>query len=372
MRRQNNHAPHHCGIAEDHRTHDTHRLAHAGRTACTVIIAQNRRSSLIHCIDRCLDELTHARYNRHNRDVNITAGHREYVVAADRDKAVGQLHDKSRGTEADNIFRIACTLRNFIFPHKAHFQFRFSGQEIQNEHGGKCLGNHSCNRSPLHTKAKYKDKQRVKQQVCDRSDRDGKHANGRVALRVDERVHAGCHHRRQSSDQINHHIRIRVYHRICRCTEQRQQWTGKQKADHHQYDSTDTYHGIRRIHNTFRLFLIILSTLNRKQRSAAASKQVAECCDDNDQRKTQTDCTECRRSYLRDPRDVDAVYNIVQQTQNLSNQHRERCPEDVSGYGSMFEINSFHLFPHSLLFHLLFSIAWRILYVNYCFYIEIK
>ena len=139
MRRQNNHAPHHCGLAEDHRTHDTHRLAHTGRTACTVIIAQNRRSSLIHCIDRCLDKLTHARYNRHNRDVNITAGHREYVVAADRDKAVGQLHDKSGGTETDNIFRIACTLRNFIFPHKAHFQFRFPGQEIQNEHGGKPL-----------------------------------------------------------------------------------------------------------------------------------------------------------------------------------------------------------------------------------------
>ena len=129
-----------------------------------------------------------------------------FGASADRDKAVGQLHDKSRGTEADNIFRIACTLRNFIFPHKAHFQFRFPGQEIQNEHCGKCLGNHSCNRSPLHTKAKYKDKQRVKQQVCDRSDRDGKHTNGRVALRVDERVHAGCHHRRQSSDQINHHI----------------------------------------------------------------------------------------------------------------------------------------------------------------------
>ena len=118
--------------------------------------------------------------------------------------------------------------------------------------------------------------------------------------------------------------------------------------------------------------MIILSTLNRKQRSAAASKQVAECRDNDDQRKAQADGAECRRSYLRDPRDVDAVYNVVQQTQNLSNQHRERCPEDVSGYGSMFEINSFHLFPHSLLFHLLFSIAWRILYVNYCFYIEIK
>lgn len=134
----------------------THIALRTRRTACTVIIAQNRRSSLIHCIDRCLDELTHARYDRHNRDVNITAGHREYVVAADRDKAVGQLHDKSRGTEADNIFRIACTLRNFIFPHKAHFQFRFPGQEIQNEHCGKCLGNHSCNRSPCTPKPNTK------------------------------------------------------------------------------------------------------------------------------------------------------------------------------------------------------------------------
>ena len=64
------------------------------------------------------------------------------------------------------------------------------------------------------------------------------------------------------------------------------------------------------VHRSFR-------ALNRKQRSAAASKQVAECRDDDDQRKAQADCAECRRSHIGDPRDVDAVYDVVQKTQNL-------------------------------------------------------
>lgn len=46
--------------------------------------------------------------------------------------------------------------------------------------------------------------------------------------------------------------------------------------------------------------------------AAAASEQVAECRDDNDQRKAQADRAERRRSHIWDPRDVNAVYDVVQ------------------------------------------------------------
>ena len=64
----------------------------------------------------------------------------------------------------------------------------------------------------------------------------------------------------------------------------------------------------------FRLLRIVFSALDRKQRSAAASEQVAECRDDNDQRKAQADRAERRRSHIWDPRDVNAVYDVVQKT----------------------------------------------------------
>lgn len=40
--------------------------------------------------------------------------------------------------------------------------------------------------------------------------------------------------------------------------------------------------------------------------------------------------------------DIDTIYDVIEQVQNLGNQHGEGCSENVSGYGSVFEINSFH------------------------------
>ena len=168
-------APHDGSIAKDHECHDNTGVFDTGRTAGTVIIAQDRRKD---------------------------------VVAADRNKAVGQLHDKAGCTEADDIFCIAATLGKFCFPQKANPQLRPFRQEKQDERGRKQLGEHGCHCSALHAEAENKNKERVKEQICSCADGDGAHTNKGISLCVDKRIHADCDHGRQRADEIEHHVWI--------------------------------------------------------------------------------------------------------------------------------------------------------------------
>ena len=55
-------------------------------------------------MDRSVNDLTDAGYDRHHRDIQITTGDRKYIVAADRYQTVGKLHDKTGSSQTDNIF----------------------------------------------------------------------------------------------------------------------------------------------------------------------------------------------------------------------------------------------------------------------------
>lgn len=121
-RLQKDDAPHDGCVAENQGTHDQHGFSYPGRAAGTVIVAQDRRGSLIHGIDRRFHQLAYAGNDRHDRDVDVASGAGEYMVAADGHQAVGQLHDKTGGSQADNIFCVGHTGGKFIFPEKMDFQ----------------------------------------------------------------------------------------------------------------------------------------------------------------------------------------------------------------------------------------------------------
>ena len=53
------------------------------------------------------------------------------MVAADRHQTVGQLHDKTRRTETDDLFRVTDGSCKFRPAQKAHLQLRFSGKKMQ-------------------------------------------------------------------------------------------------------------------------------------------------------------------------------------------------------------------------------------------------
>ena len=101
----------------------------------TVIVAQDRRGSLIHGINRRFHRLAHAGNDRHDRDVHIAAGHGQHIVAADRHEAVCELHDKSGRAEAEDIFRVSGTFRDLILMKEPQLQLGFFREEKHDEGG---------------------------------------------------------------------------------------------------------------------------------------------------------------------------------------------------------------------------------------------
>ena len=53
-----------------------------------------------------LNHLPDTRNDRHDRNIQISAGMGENIITADGNKAVGKLHYEAGGSEADNIFGV--------------------------------------------------------------------------------------------------------------------------------------------------------------------------------------------------------------------------------------------------------------------------
>ena len=136
---QNDHAPHDCCIAKDHKSHDHTGFSYPRRSSCPIVITEDRRSALVHGVDRCLYQLADTGNNGHDRNVDISAGDRQHVVTTESYQAVGQLHDKSGSAQTGDIFGIAYTFPVFLFVEQAHAQFRFFHQKIQNKDSGQAL-----------------------------------------------------------------------------------------------------------------------------------------------------------------------------------------------------------------------------------------
>ena len=173
FRDEDDHAPHDGRVAENKETHDQNGFPHASRSAGTIVVAQDRGSSLYHGVNRCLDKLAHTGDDGHDRDIDIAAGDGKDIVAADRHEAVGELHDKSGRAEAENVSRMFRTFRDLIFMKEPQLQLGFFREEKQDEGCGQALGDHSGDGRAADAESEGKNKERIKHKVGSGTDRDG-------------------------------------------------------------------------------------------------------------------------------------------------------------------------------------------------------
>ena len=96
-------------------------------------------------------------------------------------------------------------------------------------------------------------------------------------------------------------------------SEKHQQGPGEEKTDGHENETADANHGKRGIHDLFRFFVFLFSSVDRKERGTAASEQVGKGSDHNNQRKAETYGSKCCRSHIRNPGNVDAVHNVIEE-----------------------------------------------------------
>lgn len=102
-----------------------HGLAYFLGASGTVIVADDRRGTFCDGVNRCFDHLTDTGDDSHNGYVDITACNGQDIVGADSDKTVGQLHNKSGSSEADDIFGIFTAGCQFGFGKKTDPIFCF-------------------------------------------------------------------------------------------------------------------------------------------------------------------------------------------------------------------------------------------------------
>ena len=173
FRDENDHTPHDGRVAENKETHDQNGFPHASRSAGTVVVAQDWGGSLYHGVDRSLNKLAHTGDDGHDGDIDITAGDGKNIVAADRYETVGELHDKSGCTEAEDIFRVSGTFRDLILMKEPQLQLGFFREEKHDEGGRQALGDHGGDGRAADAESEGKNKERIKHQVRSGTDCDG-------------------------------------------------------------------------------------------------------------------------------------------------------------------------------------------------------
>ena len=137
-------------------------------------------------------------------------------------------------------------------------------------------------------------------------------------LRVDKIIHTKTYHDKQCAAQVNGQISIGIRVGDITGAEQIHEGAPEYKAKKSQENPADQEHGKGVCHDLFGLFLVAESSGYRKEGSAAHAKQIGKCSDDCNDWKSQSDTGQCFCGSMGDMTDIDAVYHIVQDVNELS------------------------------------------------------
>ena len=154
------------------------------------------------------------------------------------------------------------------------------------------------------------------------AERHGEHAGSGKALTVDVRIETERQHDAQRTDQVNHDVRGRIRVRYLTGAEQVEQRAMKRDAEHGQHDTAQQQHKAGVDHDALCAFPVAFAARHRAQRSTAQSEQIGKRGNERHKGKAQADTCQRKRALAGDFADINAVYNIIQQVEQLRDEHR--------------------------------------------------
>ena len=166
------------------------------------------------------------------------------------------------------------------------------------------------------------DKNRVEHDVGCRAECHGEHAGSGKALTVDVRIETERQHDAQRTDQVNHDVRGRIRVRHLTGAEQVEQRAMKRDAKHSQHGTAQQQHKAGVNHDALCAFPVAFAARHRAQRSTAQSEQIGKRGNERHKGKAQADTCQRKRALAGDFADINAVYNIIQQVEQLRDEHR--------------------------------------------------
>ena len=194
-------------------------------------------------------------------------------------------------------------------------------QETDDKAGGEKLGEDRGQGRAANPHVKEKDQHRIKDQVGHGADENGQHSRTGIALCVDERRHAGGDHGGRCADQIHRQIQRGMGEHLLGCAKQTQSRRAEQFKKSHENDGCTENQRKRRIHDGFRFLPVPPSPGDGAQRGTADTEKVGKSGNDHNDGETQPDAPKAQGSLTGNPANVNAVYNAVQQVQQLGDQH---------------------------------------------------
>ena len=354
-RKEQNRRPEQHRIGHADRKNQKERLFHTVSVTCTIVIADNRLSSLADALQRERHQLAHAGNDGHGPDCKVSSVSGKACRKGDRQKALCREHHecgnaKSKAGQNHRAFQLQAgrlQLQDGLFP----------GQEAQNPHGSHHLAEHGCKRSSANTKSKRKDKDRIQNNVDDRSDQCRHHADLRKPLRGNKGIHSHHNKHKNASENINSGIAERIGKRHLTCTEQLQKRRSRDIKDHGQCHRKNHQNREAVSQNLFCKIMLLPSHANCSKRCSACPCQHGKGIDQHqDRHEKPNSCKSCCTD-LRHMSNVNPVYNVIQKIHELCD-HRRNCQLRQK----LRNTSIFHLLRFLLLIHLFssYSISYRL------------
>ena len=230
--------PYRTGIAQAEQDHDPDGVLDVLVPSGSVVIAHDRGSALGDREQGCLKHLAGGVDDRHDGDVEVSSDVGEHAVAADRDDAVGELHDEGGHAQTDDPAGPGEAFGNLVQAQQMQAVFDLvSEEEAQDKEGGQRLGEYGGDGGTPDAHAADKDEDGIQDNVGDSTDDDSCHTDGGVSLGIDKGVHARRDHGKNGSDQIDPQVGKRVDQRLFRGSESDQDRAADDLADDGQYYS---------------------------------------------------------------------------------------------------------------------------------------
>ena len=147
-------APDDDAVAKAHDEHDLAGIEDIVHAAGAVVVAHDGRGALGDGQKGRLEHLAGGVDHGHGGDIDIAACVGEHVVAADRDDAVGELHDEGGHAQAHNLARAGAASADLVAAeHVQPVVDLFSEEKTQNKGGRQGLGEDRRDRGALHPHA---------------------------------------------------------------------------------------------------------------------------------------------------------------------------------------------------------------------------
>ena len=237
-------------ICDSRECHKLYSLAHSSVRSRPVVISEHRLRRIRQAADRHRHNLAHGVYHCHDSDVQIASVDLQRGIAHHLDDAVRHGHDKTRHAERHDFFE---HLEPNLQVSSLQMQNRLlSGQELHNPYRGYHLRDDGRCRRSAHAPVHHEYKDRIENDIQDRSDQHGEHSLFRKSLRVDKTVHSKAYHYKNAAAQIDAQVIVRISDRRVARAEQIQYRALDEQAQDRQNRSCKDQHGKRISHDLLR------------------------------------------------------------------------------------------------------------------------